>query len=108
MRAQRLKSEMSRANKELQHYQEKAELSSKLQKIEERRAKSLGKVMANDKDDQDDQDEVEVEEMDRIKVKRMKNIEKMMKYHGRKRRDFKQREPLPTELEPEAKRAKLD
>lgn len=44
MRATRLKSEMSRANKELQHYQEKAELSSKLQKIEERRARQIEKA----------------------------------------------------------------
>ena len=91
MRSQRLKNEMTRANKELQHYQEKAELSQKLNLIEERRKKQLDKAQGDDSDE-------EVVVGDRGKIKRMKNIEKIMKYHGRKRREFKQREPLPTEF----------
>jgi len=32
----------------------------------------------------------------------------MMKYHSRKRRDFTQREPIPLELAPAAKRQKTE
>ena len=60
--------------------------------IEERRNKSISKTAEDDDESS--------EEEDKGKVKRMKNLEKAMKYHSRKRRDFKQREPLPTELEP--------
>lgn len=82
MRQQRLKSDVRRAEKEINFYQEKAELSYKIGRIEERRAAK---------------DESEGSEDDG-KKKRVKNMEKMMKYHQRKRRDFKQREPIISDL----------
>ena len=44
MRKERLKTDVARANKELAYYQEKAELAKQLNKIEERRAKKMGKI----------------------------------------------------------------
>ena len=84
MRAMRLKSDVRRADKEIQFYQEKAELSTKIALIEERRSK---------KTDVSDEEEAS-SGSDKFKAKRMKNIDKIVKYHQRKRRDFKQREPI--------------
>ena len=48
MRKERLKTDVARANKELAYYQEKAELAKQLNKIEERRAKKMGKELEAD------------------------------------------------------------
>lgn len=82
MRSLRLKADMRRADKEIQFYQDRSDLAQKISKIEERRNKK--------KESSDDEQEVE----DKFKVRRQKNIEKIVKYHQRKRRDFKQREPI--------------
>ena len=52
-------------------------MALRISKIEERRNKK--------KESSDDEQEVE----DKFKVRRQKNIEKIVKYHQRKRRDFK-------------------
>lgn len=82
MRSLRLKADMRRADKEIQFYQDRSDLAQKISKIEERRNKK--------KESSDDEQEVE----DKFKVRRQKNIEKIVKYHQRKRRDFKQHEPI--------------
>ena len=99
MRKERLKTDVARANKELAYYQEKAELAKQLNKIEERRAKKMGKELEAD----------EVNEGglggDKVKQKKVKNLKKQMDYHSRKRREFKQREPITNQIEaPESKR----
>ena len=43
MREQRLKTEMGKAKKEMNFYMEKVDLKKKIDKIEERKAKKLGK-----------------------------------------------------------------
>ena len=96
MREQRLKADMSRASKELQYYQEKAEMALKLNKMEERHQKKLEKV----------EDDGAGEEPGKVEKKKLKNFEKQLKYHQRKRRDFKQREPIPTELEADQTKSK--
>ena len=102
MREQRLKTDMSRANKELQYYQEKAEMAISLNKMEERRKAKLQKLEEDpdlDEDDSEAEAKGEVNEKDAaIKKKKLKNFEKQVKYSQRKRRDFKQREPIPIEL----------
>ena len=98
---------MSRANKELQFYQEKAQLSRQLDKMEEKKRKKM--VVEEEEDDDDDEGEEDVEG---VAKKKMKNLKKMMDYHKRKRRHFKQREPLQAEdrtlVEPPAKRKKTE
>ena len=89
MRQQRLKTDVARANKELAYYQEKAELAQSINRIEERRAKKMSKIEAEDGDAKDG------ETMDKNKAKRMKNLKKQIDYQGRHRREFHQREPIP-------------
>jgi hypothetical protein len=70
MRQQRLKSDVRRAEKEIQFYMDKAEMSQKIAKIEERRA-------AKEKDSAEGSDESD----DKNKEKRMKNVKKIINYH---------------------------
>mmetsp|Transcript_23159 Transcript_23159/g.27142 ORF Transcript_23159/g.27142 Transcript_23159/m.27142 type:complete len:203 (+) Transcript_23159:117-725(+) len=93
MRQQRLKTDMTRANKELAYYQEKAELAMQLNKIEERRANKVSKI-ADQSDDESGAANAEADGS-KVKQKKLKNLKKMMDYHSRKRREFKQREPIP-------------
>ena len=82
---------MTRANKELAYYQEKADLARKINKMEERRVKKITV-----------EEECSGEGSDggkRVESKKIKNLKKMIDYHSRKRREFKQREPIPLELE---------
>ena len=65
-----------------------------LNKIEERRAKKVTKLEGSD-DDGDGQ--ASDEDGARVKNKKLKNMKKMMDYHSRKRREFKQREPIQME-----------
>lgn len=83
MRQMRLKSSMSRADKELQFYKDKAEFADQIAKIEERRER---KAQASESEDSGSGEKVH--------AKKAKNIEKIIKYHQRKRREFKQREPI--------------
>ena len=80
MREQRLKADMSRANKELQYYQEKAEMAISLNKMEERRKAKLQKLEEDpdlDEDDSEAEAKGEVNEKDAaIKKKKLKNFEK--------------------------------
>lgn len=69
---------------------EKVDLKKRLDKMEEKKIKKLEKQGVT----MDDSEESEVEEKGRIKEKKAKNLAKMMKYHQRKRREFKQREPM--------------
>lgn len=94
---------MARANKELAYYQEKAELAKQLNHMDERRAKKMSKL-EEDEAEASEAEEAEVvadgeENADAVKGKRkrMKNLKKMMDYHGRKRREFRQREPIPVD-----------
>ena len=84
MREQRLKTDMSRANKELQYYQEKAEMAITLNKIEERRKAKLKKEAAEknapEEEEVSEGSEGDLEES-MIKKKKMKNFQKMVKYH---------------------------
>ena len=78
MREQRLKADMSRANKELQYYQEKAEMAINLNKMEARRKAKLQKL---EEEDEVEVDDSEVEEKGdekeaAIKKKKLKNFEK--------------------------------
>ena len=57
---------MSRASKELQYYQEKAEMALKLNKMEERHQKKLEKV----------EDDGAGEEPGKVEKKKLKNFEK--------------------------------
>ena len=86
MREQRLKADMSRANKEIQYYQEKAEMAINLNRMEERRKSKLAKQTAqsdsegqNDSNDDDGKEKVENKDVV-IKKKKMKNFEKQVKY----------------------------
>ena len=81
---------MTRANKELAYYQEKADLARKINKMEERRVKKI----TVEEDDSEGSDGGK-----RVESKKIKNLKKMMDYHSRKRREFKQREPIPLELD---------
>ena len=69
MREQRLKADMSRASKELQYYQEKAEMALKLNKMEERHQKKLKKVEEESEGDAE-------EEVGKVEKKKLKNFEK--------------------------------
>ena len=60
-------------------------MSTKIGLIEERRSK---------KADASDDEEASSDGGDKFKAKRLKNIDKIVKYHQRKRRDFKQHEPI--------------
>ena len=90
VREQRLKAETSQAKKEINFYMEKVDLKKRLDKMEEKKIKKLEKQGVT----MDDSEESEGEEKGRIKEKKAKNLAKMMKYHQRKRREFKQREPM--------------
>lgn len=94
----RLKSDMRRADKEIQFYRDKVEMSQHISKIEARRAKKTPEVEEIDGEDSVGHDE-------KITKKRMKNVKKIIDYHQRKRRDFKQREPI---LEEGTKRPKTE
>ena len=85
MRKERLKTDVNRANKELAYYQEKAELARQLNKIEERRAKKMGKHdksddgQANDENDYVNSDGDGYDKV--IKKKKINNLRKQMDYH---------------------------
>ena len=64
-----------------------------LNHIEERRAKKMSKL--EQADDDDDDEKGGAGEQDRVKTKKLKNLKKMMDYQSRKRREFRQREPIP-------------
>ncbi len=90
VREQRLKAETNQATKEINFFMEKVDLKKRLDKMEEKKVKKMQKqglaVEAESSDNEIDED--------RIKEKKAKNMAKMMKYHQRKRREFKQREPV--------------
>lgn len=69
-------------------------MAKQLNKIEERRAKKLNreKEEAGEEDGDDDG-------FDKVKKKKMKNLKKQMDYHQRKRREFKQREPITDQIQ---------
>lgn len=106
MREQRLRADVGKAKKEMNFYMEKIDLKKKLDKMEEKKMKQMGLL------DQEDESQDHVptaggnqqQESDNEKggdtkakpheEKKKKNILKMMKYHQRKRRVFKQRDPI--------------
>lgn len=96
MRKERLKTDVARANKELAYYQEKAELATQINRNEERRAKKMGKQLAETEDKNND---AAGEDGGKVKEKKIKNLKKQMDYLGRKRRDFRQREPILNQLD---------
>jgi hypothetical protein len=74
MREQRLTAETTRAKKEMSFYEQKRELSHKINKIEQSRLKSIEKL------DQKQSKAVDQDEIDEICIKKQKNLEKMFKY----------------------------
>ena len=77
MREQRLKTDMSRANKELQYYQEKAEMAINLNKMEARRKAKLQKLEEEGDVEEDSEVEEKGDEKEAaIKKKKLKNFEK--------------------------------
>ena len=79
---------MGVAKKEQNFYEEKRTLSKKLEKIEEKRMKDIGKM---DKKMEKTEDK---SELTKIEAKKAKNVEKMFKYQQKNQREFKQREPI--------------
>lgn len=94
MRQIRLKSDMRRADKEIQFYQDKSELAGKIKKIEERRELKSKKKEQVDSESEEEEGAGKDEVEQRIENKKVKNMQKIIKYHQRKRREFKQREPI--------------
>merc|ERR1711957_126449 len=112
MREQRLKQVKSQTTKEISFFQEKQDLSRKLSKIEERKVADLARHQAMESEEEDEVSEVEEadeksgdEDSDedglaaitknvKNKRKRAKNLEKILKYNQRKRREFTQRTPI--------------
>ena len=66
---------------------ERVDLKKRLDKMEEKRVKKIQK-------DEEEEDNNSGDDDDRVKEKKAKNMAKMLKYHQRKRREFKQREPV--------------
>ncbi len=93
VREQRMKQETSQAKKEITFFMEKSDLSKKIKKIEESKEKRLMKMNAKAEQEEGDDIEEGADELPHEKKKR-KNLEKMMKYNQRKRREFKQRTPV--------------
>lgn len=87
VREQRLKAETNQARKEIGFYLEKVDLKKRLDKMQEKKMERLEKAATNADAESDDGE-------DKGKAKKAKNMLKMMKYHQRKRREFKQREPV--------------
>ena len=89
MREQRLSAETTRAKKEMTFYEQKRDLSKKLNKITETRVKNLEKL------DQKEQNTENKDDLEVIQKKKQKNLEKMFKYQQRvDARNFKQRTPI--------------
>lgn len=72
---------------------ERIDLKKRIDKMQEKKNKKLAKEQGN-VEEYEQSSEGEDAEGDRVKEKKAKNMAKMMKYHQRKRRDFKQREPV--------------
>lgn len=72
MREVRLKEDMSRANKELEFYQDKKELSKKIDKMENRRMKKLQKM----EQDSEDEASAAVDNVSGEDKKRLKQVKK--------------------------------
>ena len=90
-REQRLKVETNQSRKEVGFYLEKVDLKKRLDKMQEKKMEKLKKQAGVD--DVNDSAS-EQEDGDKGKQKKAKNLLKMMKYHQRNRREFKQREPI--------------
>ena len=88
VREQRLKVEMAHDRKEVGFFMEKVDLKKRLDKMQEKKQKALEKAA------EIEDEEHEEEEPTGAKKKKAKNLLKVMKYHQRTRRVFKQREPL--------------
>ena len=77
-----------------------------MNRIEDRRAKKMGKQLAESVDGEGD----EAADGGKVKQKKIKNLKKQMDYLGRKRRDFRQREPIvnPLDFSDTTKRQKTE
>ena len=109
VREQKLKTELSKAKREFNFYQEKVDLARKLTAMEAKKAKKnveLEKDEEEEKQDfadheedgegpEEDEGNGEEEGEDAVfKRKRKKNLDKMFRYHKRQRRAFRQNEPI--------------
>lgn len=112
MREQRLKQVKSKTTKEISFFQEKQDLARKLGKIEERKVADIARHQAMESEDEASEEvEAAVSEQEgsgdsdedglaaitkevKNKQKRAKNLEKILKYNQRKRREFTQRAPI--------------
>lgn len=68
---------MSKADKELQFYREKAEFADQITKIEERRERKAGREEQSESEDQGNSGG----EDDKVHEKKRKNMDKIIKYH---------------------------
>ncbi|CDW87034.1 UNKNOWN [Stylonychia lemnae] len=96
VREQRLKAQSNQAKKEINFYMDKVDLKKKLDKMEEKKTQRLEKINQKvdvESDGDDDQNDNAGGELPHEKKKK-KNMMKIMKYNQRKRREFKQREPV--------------
>ena len=111
MREQRLKQVKSKTTKEISFFQEKQDLARKLGKIEERKVADIARHQAMESSDEAAEVEGEESQQEgsgdsdedglaaitkevKNKQKRTKNLEKILKYNQRKRREFTQRAPI--------------
>ena len=80
MRQIRLKSDMRRADKEIQFYQDKSELAGKIKKIEERR-EAKNKTLEQSEEEEESANAENDEVDQKIENKKIKNMQKIIKYH---------------------------
>ena len=89
MREQRLSAETNRAKKEMQFYEQKRDLSKKINKMQDKRVKDIQKL------EEAELKVTDTDELESIQKKKAKNLEKMFNYQSRKdARTFKQRVPI--------------
>jgi ESF2/ABP1 family protein len=94
VREERLKVNLSQAKREQNFYLEKAEISKKLKHIQDRQKKREAKAAGKQNDEEEQEEGLQEKEfMDTVEKKRMKNVEKTIRYQQKHKRLYRQKEP---------------